>query len=142
MSMIFYKFAPLNANKLKSDIMKHFFSSLALPFILGVVALSMSSCVDTPTARVMIQDPIYPLHMTGDRQEVFWTDYVPLFVAEGMLPEKGEVEAKGEISNIRFMEHRACVDIVVLPNKPVAHRLVSAGVSDGKVYIRLLEPGE
>ena len=102
----------------------------------------MSSCVDTPTARVMLQNPIYPVHVTGDRQEVYWTDYVPLLVAEGMLPETGVIEASNEITNIRFMEQRACVDIVALPNKPVAHHLVSAGVSDGKVYVRLTEPGE
>ena len=102
--------------------------------------LVLAGCVATPTDRVMMEDPIKPLQMVADSQVVYWTDYVPLFVAEKMMPETAVVYATGEITNICLQEKRAEVDIPILPNKPVAHTLITCKQEKFKLLVRTLQP--
>ena len=104
------------------------------------VLFGLIGCAKTPTARVMVEDPIMPVHLVGDSMVLYWTDYVPLFVAEKMLPETAHIYATGEITTITFQERRSKVDIPVLPEKPIARTLVTTGAGKQHIDLALLQP--
>lgn len=110
---------------------------------MSMIAL-LSSCTNTLTGKIMKSDPIKPLLMKSDSQLVYVTDYVPLLVAEKRLPETMTVISTGHIGNIRFNEKPDCVDIVMLPDKPVKRAMVtmSYDAQSGTIQVGLLEPLE
>ena len=112
--------------------------------VLVLVAVQLSSCVNTLTGKIMLQDPIKPILMEGDSQTVYVTDYVPLLVAERRLQERMTVLSTGQIGNIRLNERPDCIDIVMLPAKPVLRTLVSLAYeeTEGTIQVGTLTPLE
>ena len=85
-----------------------------LLMLLTAAVIFLCGCGKNVYSRVADGAPIKPVHMVGEETEIYLTDYVPLLVANGNVPEKMVVTGNA-LQTIKFGK----AHVVVLPAKPL-----------------------
>ena len=107
-----------------------------LLYILAATTL-LVCCKPSPYQQVANGEPIMPVRMNPNTQEIILTDYVPTLTD---VPATMPVVNDGTIGEIPFSDGKTTFSIAVLPNKPFQTGMITTGCKAHNVYIYVPSP--